>query len=83
MKNNKLTFIAGPCVIEDEKTTLAVASQLKDIFYDLGAKFIFKASFDKANRTSVNSFRGPGMEKGRDILGQVKNKLRHVAGANS
>jgi len=70
--NNPLVLIAGPCVIENEVTTLAVADNLKKICTDLGVGLIFKASYDKANRTSVNSFRGPGLIEGLRILSRVK-----------
>jgi 2-dehydro-3-deoxyphosphooctonate aldolase (KDO 8-P synthase) len=75
ISEEKLTFICGPCVIENEKHTLDTAEELKEIFEDFNFNFIFKASFDKANRTSINSFRGPGLEKGLDILQKVKEKL--------
>lgn len=65
--------IAGPCVIENEKTTLQIAEMLKKIGDELDVDFYFKASFDKANRTSIDSFRGPGMEKGLQILQKVKD----------
>lgn len=71
----KLIFIAGPCVIESKIQTMSIASYLKDLFSDLPVKFIFKASFDKANRTSIKSSRGVGMSKGLKILEAVKNKL--------
>ncbi len=63
-----LFFIMGPCVIEDEATTLATLEGLKRITSDLKVPFIFKSSYDKANRTSAASFRGPGMEEGLRIL---------------
>jgi len=69
-----LVLIAGPCVIEDSPRTLDVALRLADICGRLGMPLIFKASFDKANRTSEASFRGPGMEEGLDILAEVKAK---------
>ena len=72
---NKFIFIAGPCVIESKKQTLEIASRLKDLFSSYPFLFVFKASFDKANRTSVNSFRGPGISKGIKILEEVKKKL--------
>ncbi|MBN1445581.1 MAG: 3-deoxy-8-phosphooctulonate synthase [Candidatus Omnitrophica bacterium] len=65
-------FIAGPCVIEDEKTVMYTAESLKKICSDENIPFIFKASFDKANRSSVKSFRGPGIEKGLRILTRVR-----------
>jgi len=71
----KRFIIAGPCVIEDEKTLLETATELKKICSQLNLPFIFKASFDKANRTSVDSFRGPGLEKGLAMLDRVKRKL--------
>jgi 2-dehydro-3-deoxyphosphooctonate aldolase (KDO 8-P synthase) len=73
---SKLIFIAGPCVIEDKKMTLEIASFLKDLTSRYPIKFIFKASFDKANRTSLKSFRGPGLAQGIKILEEVKNKLK-------
>ncbi|MCD9097837.1 3-deoxy-8-phosphooctulonate synthase [Luteimonas fraxinea] len=68
-------LIAGPCVIESEQLQLDVAGQLKEITSDLGINFIFKSSFDKANRTSGTSFRGPGMEEGLRVLAEVKRQL--------
>ena len=70
--DNPLVLIAGPCVIEDEKTTLQTAERLQQITADLGVGLVFKASYDKANRTSVTSYRGPGMAEGLRILGRVK-----------
>ncbi|MHB9036419.1 MAG: 3-deoxy-8-phosphooctulonate synthase [Armatimonadota bacterium] len=70
-----LVLIAGPCVIESEELCLEVAREAKRICDDLGISYVFKASFDKANRTSVDSFRGPGLEKGLAILASVKSKL--------
>jgi 2-dehydro-3-deoxyphosphooctonate aldolase (KDO 8-P synthase) len=64
--------IAGPCVIEDQPHTLSIAEQLKQIAKELSLPLIFKASFDKANRTSVESYRGPGLQSGLAILEQVK-----------
>jgi len=68
-------LIAGPCVIENHETTFLVANHLKKITAQLGIPFIFKASFDKANRTSIHSFRGPGFDKGLRILNFIKNEL--------
>lgn len=68
-------LIAGPCVIESEQLQLDVAGQLKEITSALGINFIFKSSFDKANRTSGTSFRGPGMEEGLRVLSEVKRQL--------
>lgn len=65
-------FIAGPCVIEGEEWTVKICKMLKDIFKRYEIKFIFKASFDKANRTSISSFRGPGLKRGLEILKAVK-----------
>ena len=70
-----LFLIAGPCVIESEQLQIDVAGQLKDITARLGINFIFKSSFDKANRTSIGSFRGPGMEEGLRVLAEVKSQL--------
>ncbi len=70
-----LALIAGPCVIEDEGTTLEIARRLQDICRRTDSPLIFKGSFDKANRTSVNSFRGPGPAEGLRILQQVKEQL--------
>lgn len=68
-------LIAGPCVIESEALVLDVAGQLKEITTALGIPFIFKSSFDKANRSSHESFRGPGIEKGLAILEKVKKQI--------
>ncbi len=68
-------LIAGPCVIESEQLQMDVAGQLKETCAALGIPFIFKSSFDKANRSSGSSFRGPGMEKGLEILAKVKKEL--------
>ena len=75
--SNDMPFvlIAGPCVIESEKHTLAIAAKLKKIASELKIPFIFKASYDKANRTSVSSYRGPGIENGLKILQKVKQQL--------
>ncbi len=66
------TLIAGPCVIENEEMTLQVAKEIKEITDELGIDYYFKASFDKANRTSIYSYRGPGLEEGLRILQKVK-----------
>ena len=68
-------LIAGPCVIESEQLQIDTAAKLKEITGALGINFIFKSSFDKANRTSLNSFRGPGMEEGLRVLAEVKRQL--------
>ncbi|MED3792840.1 MULTISPECIES: 3-deoxy-8-phosphooctulonate synthase [Niallia] len=65
-------LIAGPCVIEDEKLVMETAEQLKEVATKLNIPFIFKASYDKANRSSIHSFRGPGMENGLKVLAKVK-----------
>ena len=72
---HRLFLIAGPCVIESEQLQMDVAGQLKDITAALGIPFIFKSSFDKANRSSGTSFRGPGREKGLEILARIKREL--------
>ena len=69
-------LIAGPCVIESEQLQMDVAGQLRDMTRALGIPFIFKSSFDKANRTSGTSFRGPGMEQGLEILAKVRRELQ-------
>jgi 2-dehydro-3-deoxyphosphooctonate aldolase (KDO 8-P synthase) len=68
-------LIAGPCVVESEQLQMDVAGQLKEMTAQLGIPFIFKSSYDKANRSSGKSFRGPGMEKGLEILAKVKKTL--------
>jgi 2-dehydro-3-deoxyphosphooctonate aldolase (KDO 8-P synthase) len=73
--NNIFTLIAGPCVIESESQVMEVATRMRDITGRLGLPFIFKSSFDKANRTSVNSYRGPGIYEGLRILKKVKDDL--------
>ncbi|MFL6653220.1 MAG: 3-deoxy-8-phosphooctulonate synthase, partial [Sulfurifustis sp.] len=69
-------LIAGPCVVESEQLALESAQQLKEITSALGIPFIYKSSFDKANRSSHASFRGPGMEKGLAILKKVREHLK-------
>lgn len=71
---NRPIFIAGPCVIESAQLLDEVASVLADISKRLNVQLIFKASFDKANRTSIRSFRGPGMEKGLTMMSDIKSK---------
>lgn len=71
----ELFLMAGPCVIESEERILMIGREIKDICKRLGVPYIFKASFDKANRTSFDSFRGPGLEKGLAILQRVKDTL--------
>lgn len=70
-----LFFIAGPCVIESKEHAFRHAEFLKEMFDRLGVPFVFKASYDKANRTSVDSFRGPGIDEGLDILAHIQKKL--------
>ena len=68
-------LIAGPCVVESEQLQMDVAGRLKEITTELGIHFIFKSSYDKANRSSGSTFRGPGMDKGLEILAKVKRAL--------
>jgi 2-dehydro-3-deoxyphosphooctonate aldolase (KDO 8-P synthase) len=70
-----LVLISGPCVIEGYDTTFEIASFLKELTQKLDIPFIFKTSYDKANRTSINSFRGPGIVDGLNILKRIKSKL--------
>ena len=70
-----LFLIAGPCVVESEQLQIDTAGTLKEITHKLGINFIFKSSFDKANRSSSGSFRGPGMEEGLRVLAEVKRQL--------
>lgn len=72
--NNPLAFIAGPCVIESEEAVLRTAVRLKEISDRCNIPLIFKSSYDKANRSSVESFRGPGIKDGLDILGRIKSE---------
>jgi len=74
--NEPLFLISGPCVIESEELVLETAGKLKEITQKLGMNFIFKTSFDKANRTSHKSFRGLGMERGLEILAKVKKHIQ-------
>ncbi len=71
-RGERLLVIAGPCVIENEELTLSIAGRLARIAAELPIQLVFKASFDKANRTSLEAFRGPGLEKGLAILNRVK-----------
>ena len=73
--NHPLTLIAGPCVIEDAEECLDIAARLKSLTEQLAIPFIFKSSYDKANRSSVNSYRGPGLERGLEILSSVKSRF--------
>ena len=71
-----LFLIAGPCVVESEQLQMDVAGQLKELTAALGVPFIFKSSYDKANRSSGTSYRGPGLDKGLEILAKVKRELQ-------
>ena len=73
--NNKFFIFCGPNVIESEEHTLEMARQLKDIFSKYDIEFIFKISFDKANRSSINSYRGLGFDEGLRILKKVKQEV--------
>lgn len=73
--SNSLMLMSGPCVLEDEKRTLMIGEEIKRITQKLGMPYVFKASFDKANRSSFDSFRGPGLEAGLKQIGQIKEKL--------
>jgi 2-dehydro-3-deoxyphosphooctonate aldolase (KDO 8-P synthase) len=75
-RDNPLFLIAGPCVIESKKHALMIADHLVTVTMKLGMPFIYKASYDKANRLSADSFRGPGLEAGLDILLAVKSQFR-------
>jgi len=68
-------LVSGPCVIEDEAVTLRIATRLKELTDNLGIPFTFKASYDKANRTAITSFRGPGIQDGLRVLAKVKETL--------
>jgi 2-dehydro-3-deoxyphosphooctonate aldolase (KDO 8-P synthase) len=74
-KGKPLALIAGPCVIEDEKLVLETAASVAAVCRDLEIPYIFKASYDKANRSSLQSFRGPGIDRGLEILARVRNEL--------
>ncbi len=73
--HHPLVLIAGPCVIESEQSSLEIARRIKRIAGEVKMPFIFKSSYDKANRTSLESFRGPGLESGLKILGRVKEEV--------
>ena len=75
IKSENLFLIAGPCVIENEEITFQIANKIKSIANKLNIDFVFKASYKKENRTQLNSFTGPGLEKGIEILQRIKNKL--------
>jgi 2-dehydro-3-deoxyphosphooctonate aldolase (KDO 8-P synthase) len=75
-KGHPLVLIAGPCVIENEDTPLEIAGFLKDVSADLNLPVIFKASYDKANRTAIDSFRGPGIEAGLSLLDRIRSEFQ-------
>ena len=75
LNSKKLFLISGPCVIENKSATLKIASRIKDITTELDIPFIFKASYQKANRSRIDSFSGPGIEDGLNILKTIKDKL--------
>ena len=70
-----LVLIAGPCIIEDERSAREIARTLKTLTDEMGIPFIFKASYDKANRTAADSFRGPGLSRGLEILGRIREEV--------
>lgn len=74
-REHPLVLIMGPCVIESEAHTLKMAEKLKSICFDAGVQLIFKSSYDKANRSSIHSFRGPGIKEGLRILQRVRDEL--------
>ncbi len=73
--DGRLTFILGPCVVESAQHALFMAQEINDVCKTVGVDFVYKSSFDKANRSSIESFRGDGMEKGLEILAQVKAEI--------
>lgn len=73
--DGRLSFILGPCVVENSQHALFMAQEINDICKHVGVNFVYKSSFDKANRSSIESFRGGGMEKGLEILAQVKTEI--------
>ena len=74
--SRKLTILAGPCAIESRDIVFTTAEKLKTITEKLGINFVFKSSFDKANRSSIKSYRGPGIEKGLEILSEAKKEFK-------
>ena len=74
-KDHPLVVISGPCVIESEAHAMHTAEELKKLFSDVGVQFIYKSSYDKANRSSIDSYRGPGLKEGLRILKKVKEEL--------
>ena len=75
LDGSSLFVLAGPCVIEAPERTLNIGREMKKICEKLGLPYVFKASFDKANRSSFTSYRGPGLEEGLKILGHIKKEL--------
>jgi 2-dehydro-3-deoxyphosphooctonate aldolase (KDO 8-P synthase) len=73
--NGELSFILGPCVVESSQHALFMAQEIDDICKHVGVDFVYKSSFDKANRSSIESFRGQGMKFGLEVLAQVKNEI--------
>ncbi|MDQ6788015.1 MAG: 3-deoxy-8-phosphooctulonate synthase [Acidobacteriota bacterium] len=73
--DGRLSFILGPCVVESAQHALFMAQEINDICRHVGVEFVYKSSFDKANRSSIESFRGGGMEKGLEVLAQVKAEI--------
>lgn len=74
--NQPLMLIGGPCALESEELAMQVATTMKEVCQNLGFSYVFKASFDKANRTSITSYRGPGLHQGLEILGRIKESLQ-------
>lgn len=74
--NQPLMLIGGPCALESEELAMEVAGKMKEVCEKLGFSYVFKASYDKANRTSITSYRGPGLQEGLEILGRIKDKLQ-------
>lgn len=73
--DGKLAFILGPCVVESEDHAMMMASEIKNVCERVGVSFVYKSSFDKANRSSIDSYRGGGMESGLEVLAKVKEKM--------
>ncbi len=74
--NQPLLLIGGPCALESKEIAVTVAKKMKEVTARLGISYVFKASFDKANRTSITSYRGPGIEKGLQILSEIREELQ-------
>ena len=74
-RSHRPFLIAGPCVIENEQLAVETAGRIAEIAKSLGMPYVFKSSFDKANRTSIHSFRGPGLEVGIEVLGEIRERL--------